>query len=229
MADSFYFQHDYDAGFDSKIMKLRAKFGAEGYGAYWLMIEQLARSDGYADEDVLGMVSGTPNGGAIARLCIELGLFIETDRGIESKRMNEHLMYRAKLSKAGKKGALKRHGNTEDSSPPNSHPSIHPSAKERKGKERKENNNTLTDARTSSRYDRISSITFREIEAIAMAQGVDLKQVEEVWEDLKIHCQATGEFFVDYYYTLTKWVRYRKKDKQQKNKRGKVVTIDAIR
>jgi len=40
-SDTFYFPHDYNAIHDPKITKLRMKYGMEGYGVYWALIEQL--------------------------------------------------------------------------------------------------------------------------------------------------------------------------------------------
>lgn len=44
-----YFSHDCNARSDEKIIKLRAKYGAEGYGLYWMIAELLYQSDGYLD------------------------------------------------------------------------------------------------------------------------------------------------------------------------------------
>jgi len=57
--------HDFDAGSDPDIVKIRAKFGStSGYGAYWLIIEQLGKDSNHVlsrDEDSMGalaMVTG---------------------------------------------------------------------------------------------------------------------------------------------------------------------------
>ena len=39
--DTFYFSHDYNSRNDSKIKKLLAKYGYEGYGLFWAIIEDL--------------------------------------------------------------------------------------------------------------------------------------------------------------------------------------------
>lgn len=36
-------QHDSDASLDSKLQKLRIRFGMEGYGVYWLLLELIAK------------------------------------------------------------------------------------------------------------------------------------------------------------------------------------------
>ena len=43
---SYYFQHDYNASNDAKILFLRQQLGMEGYGIYWFIIEQLAQAGG---------------------------------------------------------------------------------------------------------------------------------------------------------------------------------------
>ncbi|NCB50199.1 MAG: DUF4373 domain-containing protein, partial [Alphaproteobacteria bacterium] len=42
-----YFSHDASAFRDPKIAKLRRKYGLEGYGAFWAVVEALRVSDGY--------------------------------------------------------------------------------------------------------------------------------------------------------------------------------------
>jgi len=45
-----YFSHDSDAFLDSRIIKMRAKLGLAGYGAYWMIIERLRTTDKYRHE-----------------------------------------------------------------------------------------------------------------------------------------------------------------------------------
>lgn len=42
-----YFSHDIGAFSDPKLRKLRGKYGMEGYGIYWALLEALRREDGY--------------------------------------------------------------------------------------------------------------------------------------------------------------------------------------
>lgn len=56
--ESFYFSHDCGACRDLKIIKLRRKFGWEGYGVFWAVIEALRETSNYeiALEDVDDLV-----------------------------------------------------------------------------------------------------------------------------------------------------------------------------
>ncbi len=46
MKKTFYFSHDYNARSDPKLIKLRVKYGMEGIGVYWCLIEMLYEQGG---------------------------------------------------------------------------------------------------------------------------------------------------------------------------------------
>lgn len=138
MKEAFYFPHDYNARNDQKILALRSDFGLAGYALFFMLLETMA-------EETNGRVNRVAIGGLsvsygitkdellkFVECCIEIGLFLEDDSGIYSKRMIEHKSFRNKLSEGGKKGASKRWH-----SPPISSPISPPNAKESKGKESK--------------------------------------------------------------------------------------------
>ena len=132
MKDSYYFQHDYNARNDEKILELRSIFGCEGYGIYWMLLESMAETeDGKLNLSLIGGLSlgyGVAKGrlSEIVEFCINVGLFEREMQFFLSKRMVEHKSFRVVCSKNGKAGALKRWGSYGD---PNS------KGKERKGKE----------------------------------------------------------------------------------------------
>ncbi|MBV4426467.1 DUF4373 domain-containing protein [Clostridium tyrobutyricum] len=47
MKETYYFSHDYNARNDPKILAMRSKYGAEGYGWYWMIIEILREQPEY--------------------------------------------------------------------------------------------------------------------------------------------------------------------------------------
>lgn len=145
--DTYYFQHDYNARNDEKILELRVKFGLEGYGLYWMILESMAETDdGKLSYKRIGGLS-LGYGVAIARLkevidfCIEIDLLsIESDCFF-SKRLMEHKDFRQKLSEGGTKGAAKKWKKEGIYSQPIAPPIAPPMAlpMQRKGKERKGN------------------------------------------------------------------------------------------
>lgn len=141
MKDTYYFQHDYNAANDQKVLKLRAKFNnAEGYGIYFMILEAMAQEKtGRLDNDCIAQLS-LSYGLAIEQLkavlnyCLEIGLFVQDENGIFSKRMLEHKNFRKERSLSGKKGAKTRWKNSSAIAQPLAQ------LMQRKGKERKGNN-----------------------------------------------------------------------------------------
>jgi len=135
---AFYFDHDYNARNDQKILTLRSEHGWHGYGVFFGIIESLCESDGIIKRNALGGLSIGLNMAKnklvkMIDFMIEIDLLKENEDGIYSDRVNEHLSYRSMLSEAGKRGGR---GNKK---PPFSQAKASPEAgKERKGKESKE-------------------------------------------------------------------------------------------
>lgn len=136
--NSFYFDHDYNARGDEKILSLRVKKGWEGYGIFFGTLEILCEAGGFIQR---GALAGLSLGFNISvkkyteyiDLFISLELLTETSEGIYSERILKHVDFRKKLSAFGSKGGR---GNRK---PPFS-PPLAPleASKERKGKEIKE-------------------------------------------------------------------------------------------
>lgn len=130
--ETFYFQHDYNARNDDKILELRSKYGAEGYGIFWMIIETMAENDNGGAK--AGLIGGLSLGYGVAKeklvevfkYCLEIGLFYEEAGYYYSKRLLTHKEFRKVLSENGALGAAKRWRGYS-----------HPNAKERKGKENK--------------------------------------------------------------------------------------------
>lgn len=114
--DSYYFQHDFNARNDEKILELRSRFGAEGYGIFWMIVETMAENNnGGVKASLMG---GLSHGYGVAKerlkevfdCCVEVKLFrLESDTYL-SDRILEYKKFRQELSKDGKKGARIRWG-----------------------------------------------------------------------------------------------------------------------
>jgi hypothetical protein len=124
---SFYFDHDYNARNDQKILELRAEYGWNGYGIYFGLIEVLCESSGEIKRGALG---GLSLGLSIDKkmlqemldFMVSIDLLHEENGVIYSDRVNEHLAYRTMLSEAGKRGGrpLKKATLNPPLSPPES-------------------------------------------------------------------------------------------------------------
>lgn len=134
--ETFYFTHDYNARNDDKILELRASYGAEGYGVFWMIVETMAENEhGGLKASLMGGLSlgyGVAKGRLleIIKECLTIGLFYENDGYYYSKRLLTHKEFRKSLSENGAVGAAKRWGGHKGGY-------SSPNAKERKGKENK--------------------------------------------------------------------------------------------
>ena len=145
MKNSFYFDHDYSSRNDQKILKLRSRYGMEGYGIFWCLMETMAEdSTGYIDGsaiDVLSMSYCVP----IDRLkeiidyMNDIQLIEKCEHGnYFNKRMLEHKSFRVERSESGKRGAYNRWKKQEVNSSANGSPNAKEikDSKEDKGKKK---------------------------------------------------------------------------------------------
>ena len=139
MHTKFYFDHDYGARNDDRVLELRAEFGWEGYGIFWALIETICENNGGIRSQALaglgvGLGVAKARLEAIINLCLDKGLLYKDNDLIRNKRIDMHFVRRIKLSEAGRRGGQSsKDGQFEATlKPPLSQ------AEASKGKERKE-------------------------------------------------------------------------------------------
>ncbi|MDO4728405.1 MAG: DUF4373 domain-containing protein [Bacteroidota bacterium] len=111
--NNFYFSHDGNARNDEKLLSVRVKMGAEGYGIYFMVIEKLLESGDYTlDKDYNVIAFDLRVGSDKIKAVVEnFGLFQFTENGkrfySESllRRMKPLDNLRKQRSEAGKKSA----------------------------------------------------------------------------------------------------------------------------
>ncbi|MBQ3349154.1 MAG: DUF4373 domain-containing protein [Thermoguttaceae bacterium] len=117
----FYFRHDFNASKDPKLQEVRMSLGSEGYGVYWLLLEELASNASHmlsTDYNKLGWELHL-DAGKLKRVVCDYGLFKLTEDGglFYSERLKNELdtldEVRQKRSEAGKKGMSRRWGKQE--------------------------------------------------------------------------------------------------------------------
>ena len=137
--DTFYFSHDFNAFNDSKIVKIRRKFGIEGYGVYFALLEKLGNQSNYCLEYNIGDLAfdfriDEEKFKQMILTFFEVGLFVyQKDENVffsESfmQRMSKVDKSRRKRAEAGRLGGLKKAENssiaTKNSSIATKNPSI---------------------------------------------------------------------------------------------------------
>lgn len=116
--DTLYFPHDYNARNDEKILCLRAKHGAAGYGAYWMIIEKMWETpngilkhkfiEGLADANL--PISKLQE---VISCCVEYELFASNGEEFWSETVNrrrrERDARRSKQAEGGRRGMVSRY------------------------------------------------------------------------------------------------------------------------
>lgn len=212
--ESHFFKHDVTAKDDQKILELRADYGAEGYGIYWMMVETMYTSGGFIDRVAIGGLSlgyGVPKDTllAIMESCINLGLLIEVEDGkLTSKRVQDAIGDRKQASINGKKGAEKRWKNRVDDGVAIGGlsktdggaievpclPHATPNGKERRGEEIKEEK---------------SAFNFNDF-WIAYGKKVEKKQAKSQWSKMSEQAKEKALEVVAHYVSSTPDIKYRK-------------------
>lgn len=122
MKKTNYFSHDSNARNDDKILSIRMKFGAEGYGIYFMLLERLREDSKYMSIRDYNMIAFDfrTSVDKIKSIVEDFGLFIFTEDG--KYFYSESLMQRMKLkdeksnkhSLGGKKAMDKRWNNIHE-------------------------------------------------------------------------------------------------------------------
>lgn len=107
-----WFKHDSTSLTDQKILGLRFKFGMEGYGIFWAIMETMHQDPtGYINREAIGGLSiayGVDNTklNELVDFCLKIGLLLECEHGnIYNKRMQIQKSELADYSSQGRKGA----------------------------------------------------------------------------------------------------------------------------
>lgn len=121
-----FFPHDANARHDEKVIHLRMRHGAAGYGVYFMVLERLREENNYMSVKDYNMIAFDLRvDAAIVKSVVEdFGLFVFTDDGKYfysesfSRRMNVKDAQRKTRAAAGKAAAQKRwEGKTETEQP----------------------------------------------------------------------------------------------------------------
>lgn len=120
-----YFPHDSNARNDEKLVRLRMKQGAAGYGVYFMILERLRDDTGYKSAKDYNMIAFDLRvDAALVKSVVEdFGLFVFTDDGKYfysesfSHRMGIKDSLAQRRSEAGKKGNEIRWGKTTSQQP----------------------------------------------------------------------------------------------------------------
>lgn len=165
LKETFYFSHDRNARHDPKILVMRSKYGYEGYGWYWAIIETLREQKDYklniTDKFTVSSLAidlqiSSEQVDAFLKDCINDFDLLKSDgtrvwSNSLLNRMKKREQIRKKRQRAGKLGALAKHKANKDWQMPESNMANAKEkddklwqVKEKKVKESKENKKRKT-------------------------------------------------------------------------------------
>lgn len=110
--DAYYFSHDSNSRNDEKIVALRMKYGWDGYGLFWAIIERLRESCDYTSVCDYNLIAYDlrSDSAKIKSIINDFGLFTFTDDGkrFYSKRLKQSMFLKEEKSNKAKQSAQKR-------------------------------------------------------------------------------------------------------------------------
>ena len=245
--DAYYFSHDNNARHDPKICALKADYGLEGYGRFWVVIEMMAEQEDYKLKMnqitikalAFEFLTDKDEAEKFIKGCIEkYELFVEEDDLFWSESLLRRMAIKddklEKKRKAGRKGASKRWKENKETNKiklKNSTAIAEPwqchntavakngKGKESKGKEMKENNNKVIEKLSTTTT---TSLTDSEKQILNL-----FKNINNYPFDYETELDHIRELAVDYpqinlFDKAKEWNTYKKDKPLKKNSNARL-------
>jgi hypothetical protein len=138
--ESYYFSHDYNTRTDDKVKKLIRKYGMNGYGIFWAIVEDLYNNANALQMDCEGIAFELrTDSDTIESIINDFDLFVVKDGIFGSRSVERRLDERNKKSETARQSAFKRWGEKKEDATALPLEYSGNAIKERKEKEIKEN------------------------------------------------------------------------------------------
>lgn len=173
--EAYYFSHDSNARNDDKIIALRMRHQAEGYGVYFMILERLRESSDYMSIKDYNMLAFDFRVGAdkVKSVVEDFGLFSFTEDGkrFYSESFSGRMKQKDEKSEKARQSASKRWGDKPTQCEGNANASSNEcegnALKEKKGKEKKEISPSIPQGK-------IEEVSFKLLESLpAPDDGID--------------------------------------------------------
>ena len=239
MKDTYYFSHDCNALTDVKILNMRAKYGMEGYGLFWVILEMMRTENDYMlqyDKSVFSALKILTNTNVnieeYINDCInEYELFNKTEdnkfysnsllRRMEEKEKRQHEQY-LKKSEAGRIGGLKSAEKRKElkqnqavlkqcyqATKQNQHKEKEKKEKKSKEKENKENNNN------AEKIHFADFVTMTNVEYKKLVDTYSKNFADQCITVLDNYKGSSGKTYKSDYRAILTWVVDKVKNQQQ--------------
>jgi uncharacterized protein YdaU (DUF1376 family) len=213
-----WFRHDCDAWRDPKIVRLRAKWGWEGYGIFWQVVELMHRQDGkipLADIPIWASELRIERLQEFVTDACSVGLFVHDDTDLWSERMlREVEAYKhsvAQRSLAGKASAVKRWGNERVTAVkrPCNEKITHNNTEQDKTEEKRREEKSIEEKIERRAYGAYVKLT--DTQYTALCQTLTEARVKGLIEQINDWIAAKGKApYKDYAAAIRQWARHDK-------------------
>lgn len=210
--ETYYFSHDSNALTDTKILNMRADYGLEGYGLYWVIIEMMRNEDDYKlelNKNTYRAIKTLTNTNIdiekFIKDCLEdYQLFRQDEEKFYSNSLLRRMQEKDKKSAIAREKAEKRwNGNTKDMQEQcSSNANKVNKSKVNKSKVNKNKENELE----KNNYGEFQNVFFTE-EQYKKLQILFPKDYQERIQKLDDYIQSTGKKYKDCLATLRNWAR----------------------
>jgi hypothetical protein len=214
--NTFYFSHDYSARNDLKIKKLLQKYGYQGYGIYWALIEDLYMNNNsmLLDCECIAFDLRTTEK-VISDIINEFGLFVVEGNTFYSESVKNRLEKRIEKSEKARFSASKRWNNANASQTQSEGNAI----KESKIKEIKvndiklnDNNNNVTiskeiDIHKKNKHSFEKSLIFDKKEFANAFPEWSKDKLLHYYESALLYSQSKGAKYLNWASAIKNWDR----------------------
>lgn len=240
-----YFSHDSNARNSDKLIPLRMRWGAEGYGIYFMILERLREEPGYMSVKDYNMIAFDlrVDTGKVKSIVEDFGLFVFTEDGkyfySESfkRRMTQKDEKSKKLSEAGKIGNMKRWSKNNASTATQSPPDRKCDENLSQEKKRKVNNLSIVSPLDFGEDDIVPFSCLKKIifeneqewyETIAMAEKLKPNEITMWLNNFFTYLECTGEVnksLKDFKSHFYRWMKIELKGKNENQGKTESTTV----
>lgn len=232
--ETYYFSHDSNALTDTKILNMRADYGLEGYGLYWVIIEMLRNEESYklslnknTYRAIKTLTNTTIDIEKFIKDCIEdYELFLQEDEKFYSNSLLKRMLEYERKKEANKKNGMLGGRPKKTEKKPNGfenetqgyenetqkNQSKGKENKEKENKENKNNNIPVSEAKTSSTSAKASKHKYGEYKNVLL-KDKELQSLQEEYQNWKElityldeYIEMKGYKAKSHYLCIKKWV-----------------------
>lgn len=203
--DAFYFSHDANASQDPKMLKMRSRYGWEGYGWYWALVEMMRQEEEYCLRldfiDAFAMHLQCDGNALISfiNFCAEVGLFVKNETVFFSNSLRRRMESVDEKREKARQSAIARWGDNQGKNA-----NAMRTQCERNAKKKSKEKESKVD---KSIYGEFQNVRLTEIEHQKLIDKFGDKTTFDWIEKLSSWLKSNGKSKKDHYATILSWDR----------------------